>query len=253
MLIIRRNLNFDRGFTRIPNAWVRDKDLSLKAIGLLTQLMSHQDGWSVSIQSLASQNSCGRDAIRSAVQELEKAGYLKRSQPRTQSGSFESWIWETCDPALENPAPGKPAAGNPTTKKTIGKKTNQSNGDFDSAFDEFWSIYPRKVGKAQARKAFAKALEEYDVKVITEGARKLAADPNLPEIRFVPYPATWINREGWEDDPHPESAEMRSKKAAILPGKRDWVKALHEAGEHYDCLGGEFDHPADWNYVWDIK
>lgn len=72
------------------------------------------------------------------------------------------------------------------------------------SFNDFWDAYPRKVGKGAAVKAFKAAAKKHDFDLIVEGARRIAADPNLPASQFVPYPATWLNREGWNDEPFPE-------------------------------------------------
>lgn len=73
------------------------------------------------------------------------------------------------------------------------------------SFVEFWQIYPRKVGKRRAESAYRQALGRVDAGVIRAGAARLAADPNLPELQFIPHPTTWLNRDGWEDDPFPSS------------------------------------------------
>lgn len=70
-------------------------------------------------------------------------------------------------------------------------------------FDEFWSVYPRRVGKAAARKAFRQAARNAGAAVVVAGARRFAADPNLPDPQFIPYPATWLNRGSWDDEPLP--------------------------------------------------
>lgn len=70
-------------------------------------------------------------------------------------------------------------------------------------FAEFYLIYPRKVGKEAARKAFEKAAKSTEPEVIIEGARRFAADPNLPEKQFIPHPATWLNAGRWDDEPLP--------------------------------------------------
>lgn len=71
-------------------------------------------------------------------------------------------------------------------------------------FGEFYGPYPRHVGKLDAEKAWAQALAKgADPDVIITGARRLAADPNLPPKDLIPYPASWLRRGGWEDDPHP--------------------------------------------------
>ncbi|WP_374230873.1 helix-turn-helix domain-containing protein [Humibacter sp. RRB41] len=72
------------------------------------------------------------------------------------------------------------------------------------AFDSFWSMYPRKVAKEGARSAFVKAAKRVGSEVILEGARRFAADPNLPEKKFIPHPMTWLNRGSWDDELLPE-------------------------------------------------
>ena len=70
-------------------------------------------------------------------------------------------------------------------------------------FARFWTLYPRKVEKLDARKAFDKAYAEYGDEVLA-GVERLAADLNLPEKRFIPYPASWLRAGGWTNEPYPE-------------------------------------------------
>ena len=123
MPLIRGHHTFDDHFTQIPNDWVRDSRLSLKAIGLLTQLMSHRPGWNMSVSSLARFNKTGVDTIKSAVKELELYGYLNRSakQEHNDDGTFADYVWTTADP-FQNPATVKPADGKQDTKNTITKE-----------------------------------------------------------------------------------------------------------------------------------
>ena len=217
MPIVRRKLEHEYRFTQIPNEWLRDSRLSLKAKGLLGQLLSHAEGWNVTIGSLAKANGCGRDSVRAAVKELEDAGYLRREQSRATGGEFAEVMWATSEPQTDSPSPdlpssGKPASVNTTLKKTISKNTNikntitkntYSDSLLDEAFETFWDSYPRKAGKAQARKAFGKNALKHMTEML-DGARRIASDPNLPETQFIPYPATWINREGWSDEAYPQ-------------------------------------------------
>lgn len=72
-------------------------------------------------------------------------------------------------------------------------------------FDQFWDHYPRKVGKDDARKAYKRACSKVsDEGIILDGACRLAADPNLPDKQFIPHPATWLNRGGWDDEALPD-------------------------------------------------
>lgn len=82
-------------------------------------------------------------------------------------------------------------------KKPRLKPTEDSEG-----FRKFWLSYPRKIGKADARSAWIKwNCEAFAQKVL--GA-VFTAKMNSPEWKkdngfFIPHPATWLNREGWED------------------------------------------------------
>ena len=69
-------------------------------------------------------------------------------------------------------------------------------------FDEFWSAWPSKRGKADAKKAWAKATRAADPAVIAAAAARFAADPNR-EDAFTPHASTWLNGERWNDGPLP--------------------------------------------------
>jgi hypothetical protein len=72
----------------------------------------------------------------------------------------------------------------------------------DEAFNNFWAAYPRKVGKGAARTAWAKALKRgADPAAIAAAVPKHAAYWRAlgTELRFIPYPATWLNSERFDD------------------------------------------------------
>jgi hypothetical protein len=230
MPIIRGAHDFDENFTRIPNRWLRDERLSLKAIGLLAQLHSHSVGWRVSVRSLAEANECGLDLIRTAIAELEGAGYLRREQNRGENNQFAESLWTTIDPSSGFPSSAFPNTENPTPKKNNTKKNNLKKhipNDELKRFDEFWESYPRRVGKNSAIRAYAVARERFNGSVqdyeqsVIEGALRLAQDPNLPPIQFVPYPATWLNRDGWCDDPYPARELTADERAEIAKRKSE--------------------------------
>lgn len=88
-------------------------------------------------------------------------------------------------------------------------------------FGSFWAAYPRKVGKATAAKAFTSACKRAAATDIIDGARRMAADPNLPAARFIPHPTTWLNRDGWGDDPYPDTGTVNWGAAADRARARD--------------------------------
>ena len=68
-------------------------------------------------------------------------------------------------------------------------------------FDEFWSLYPRKIAKAVARKAWQRLTDEQQLmaaKAIDTHCQYWSAKET--ELEFIPHPATWLNQERWEDE-----------------------------------------------------
>ena len=92
-------------------------------------------------------------------------------------------------------------------------------------FDQFWDWYPRKVGKADAVKAYVKAVKKHGEQAVIAGVERLRLDPNLPDKRFIPHPATWLNREGWNDEPYPDK---NSQGQVVLQGP--WSPEYHQKG-----------------------
>lgn len=70
----------------------------------------------------------------------------------------------------------------------------------DAEFAAFWRVYPRRVGKESARKAFAKAARNTDPTEIIAGAVSFAAQREGEDVQYTAYPATWLNAGRWQDE-----------------------------------------------------
>lgn len=90
--MIVRSPHPQRDWTAFENTTLRDRRLSMKARGVLVWLLSMPADYRVSSDQLAKVGPDGRDAIRSALTELEATGYLVRRRVRTDDGTF---TWET--------------------------------------------------------------------------------------------------------------------------------------------------------------
>ena len=77
-----------QNYTVMSNYHLWDKRLSLKAKGLLSQMLSLPEDWDYTLSGLAQINAEGKDAIRAAVVELERAGYIQRRQRIDKAGKF---------------------------------------------------------------------------------------------------------------------------------------------------------------------
>jgi len=83
----------NRGYTVMSNHHLRNKDLSLKAKGLLSQMLSLPEDWDYTLKGLSLINRESIDAIRTAVWELEKAGYITRQQNRDGKGKMADMVY----------------------------------------------------------------------------------------------------------------------------------------------------------------
>jgi len=76
----------NKGYTVMSNHHLRNKELSLKAKGLLSQMLSLPEDWDYTLKGLSLINREKIDAIREAIKELERAGYIVRSRERDEKG-----------------------------------------------------------------------------------------------------------------------------------------------------------------------
>jgi hypothetical protein len=66
-------------------------------------------------------------------------------------------------------------------------------------FEGFWVVYPRKIGKGAARKAYRHALKRASHAEILAGAKAYAA--SKPDPKFTAHATTWLNADRWLDEP----------------------------------------------------
>ena len=130
------------GYTVLPNGILRDTGLSLKTKGLFAIILSLPEDWDYSVAGLATVAGCGRDAIRSALGEMEQAGYLIRTRSHGEGGKFAGVIYDIRDvaaplsenPTMEEEAPlsGKPTSAEPTLERPSSENPTQLNKELQS-------------------------------------------------------------------------------------------------------------------------
>ena len=104
----------NKGYTVMSNHHLRNHTLSLKAKGLLSQMLSLPDDWDYTLQGLAQINKESIDAIREAVRELERAGYIERSRERDERGCLRGTVYTIYEQPHTEPTPEEPAQALPT-------------------------------------------------------------------------------------------------------------------------------------------
>ena len=219
------------GYSAVPNAAMSDQRLSIEARGLLALLMTFREGWRFRSSHLSDACGVGRDKFSRMLGELKSIGYLEIQIKHGPNGQFSSNDWVVSDVSEgasgslkhrdpENAEPGEhPPIRDSNTLSDNNSKTTP-DGDVGlfkeiedaetqeskpDPFDTFWAAYPasvRKTDKVAARKVF---------RSITLGKHKdhpkvLAADlidgatryrRSEPDPKFVPLPATWLNKGRW--------------------------------------------------------
>lgn len=131
MSVIR--VNKTKNYTVLSNYHFKEKDMSFKAKGLLSLMLSLPDNWNYSISGLVKLSKDGKDSVMSALGELEKFGYLIRTRVKNEKGQFsgvEYHIYEqpqTDFPNAELPTSGKEEAEKPPAEIPPQLNTNNLN------------------------------------------------------------------------------------------------------------------------------
>lgn len=102
------------------------------------------------------------------------------------------------------PTEGMPTATATTTPSSTKKECSPppSTKSATKSFDEWWKHWRKKKSVGDARKAFPKALAKIPLEELIERTDAYWAwvDQTSEDEKFIPYPATWLNREQWADD-----------------------------------------------------
>ena len=120
-------------YTIMSNHHFKNRELSLKAKGLLSLMLSLPEDWDYTLVGLSVINKEGVDAIREGLKELEKFGYVERKRARNVEGQLkgtEYIIHEVPtleNPTLDNPTQANPTLENPTQENPTQLNTNRQN------------------------------------------------------------------------------------------------------------------------------
>ena len=129
MAIIRKKQK--ERFSIVDNKVIEDKRLSFKARGLLIYMLSKPDDWKFYTDELAKRSSKdGLSSIRTALKEIESAGYLVRKRERSNKGTFISQDWILTDIPASVPQVEKPHVDNPQVEKPHVDNQPLPNTDF---------------------------------------------------------------------------------------------------------------------------
>lgn len=165
----------NRSYTVMANYHLRDKKLSLKAVGLLSKMLSFNDGWQFSTKGLSMICKEGPDAVLAALRELEDHGYLVRHRQRDSKGRMSNTVFEIYEqpqpvpphgekphmenPDVDNPHMEKPHGENPAQLNTNQVINNQRNNNLNNYQSINLDGMDRMVEREQYRELIRDNLE----------------------------------------------------------------------------------------------
>lgn len=151
---VEKNANY----TVMSNEHLRNRELSLKAKGLLSQMLSLPEEWDYSLEGLSRINREGVDAIRTGIRELEEHGYLERRRLRDGFGRLagteyvvhERAVARPSLPGSDEPALGFPMQASPAQERPALANPRQLSKE-ESSKDPS-NTYPSKGARPRARR-----------------------------------------------------------------------------------------------------
>ena len=170
MAVYRVNKN--RGYTVMANYHLRDKTLSLKAVGLLSKMLSFNDGWQFSTKGLSAICKEGPDAVLAALRELEDHGYLIRHRQRDAKGRMSNTVIEIYEqpqpvsphrenPDVDNPDMDNPHMENPHVENPAQLNTNQViNNQRNNSLNKYQSINLDGMDRMDEREQYRELIRD---------------------------------------------------------------------------------------------
>lgn len=124
-------------FVVVDRATINDSRLSFRARGLLAWMLDKPDGWRASAEAISDATTEGRDAIRTALRELEDAGYLARRKYRGPAGRWEAEmvVFETPQEPDEADSPERDSSAGERQPPQPDSSAGQPSPDFQASRD----------------------------------------------------------------------------------------------------------------------
>ena len=161
---------------------------------------------------------------------LQQAGFIAEIVEHDASKPLELSSHDASE-SLPSRAPAHSQEGE-TERET--EAETEKRGVLDGlGFEDFWSLWPRKVGKSAAVKAWNK-LSIVDRTAATGGRNAQLKSGLIDSSRYTPHASTWLNGRRWEDDPKPAPERTAAPVAAAAaepepewtPAEREWAKRM---------------------------
>jgi hypothetical protein len=178
----------DGNYTVLRNSVLRDDRLSFRARGILVAILSRPDNWRTDSDSLSRAGKEGRDAIRTALKELEEFHYLYRFREQDkETGQWKSHCYVYDQPENGKPVVGKPNDGKPVAIQKTDNKDCEEGISLASASGD-----PVITARDIAAKWIDTFIEVHDsqvpqsmVKRVAQSAKQLLGEGFDPEVLMI--------------------------------------------------------------------
>lgn len=171
---------------------------------------------------------CALERVEQATEPKRSAGALRQERYRQRHSASQNVTGDAGHPDKEMP---------PAPPKEINPSEPYGSVLLAREFDEFWTVWPSKVAKKPARRAFKAARKREDLETILDGVRRYAR--TKPPDRNWMNPATFLNQERWNDEPdQPASPAKRTQLDRVFGALAEIGQGLDDPG------GGPVDSPA---------
>lgn len=130
-MIERATKGKDSPYSCISNQPINDSSLSFKALGILVYLLSKPDSWHANIEELTASHNDGINSVRSGVDELVNAGYIKRERVvDKKTKRVTSWQWIVVENPKANPDNDFPDVEKPDVENHHVEFTRENTGEY---------------------------------------------------------------------------------------------------------------------------
>jgi hypothetical protein len=178
--IIRMSKDSGNPYVMINRNCLNNKNLSWKAKGLLSYLLSMPDDWQIYLNELTTHSKDGRDSTASAIKELINNNYIKRERKRDK-GKISGYIYTVYEAPYQNVKNeqkteyGKPEYGKTVNGKTVNGKPDATNNDLtyndltNNNLSNISPLPPKKIDYENIKNTF----------------NKICASEKIPKIRAI--------------------------------------------------------------------
>lgn len=212
-------------FLLSKNFWVLNKHL-VKTLGIETafllsvfadadETLSDSEGWFYqtveTIESITTLNRYKQDLaidilIEKGVLEKTHKGMPRKRYFRIDSERLACLFVEGqrySQSKVDDTVSRRSTTSKELTNKELDKELNNTLDQTEELFNEFWEVYPRKIGKKKCASKYKKIDKETHVKIINDIQTRLRTKDwklDKDSVRYIPHPETYLNNERWNDE-----------------------------------------------------